>query len=451
MSMALIAGKTAFLPMDPYEMETFLYDLGLDGPCAEHHFELVDGFYDDYRIDWGTDFRLANRLTQRVSDMGDRREDFRAWCCAQGHCSVEDALRTSYNMRSITFFPGMDSDEALGEFALDNNFFEDYNALPTEIYEALDQEKVGARMREQEGGRFVEGGYLVLFEDFTQEPIPEEPLAYFQVRFNDEQRDSGWCNVPLTEADERFISRIFDSEDLSGLPLECRSIIPQLNGIISDVYYLPGLRQFDEKLINMSGEDIQKYKVLLEVSKPDSIGRAFRFVDALAHYDVDLEYADAAAYARQYLDERYHVDEHDPLLRFTDFEGLGADMLHDDGYLSTRYGTVYENVMAQSLLQGPNAVYSGPYYCDCTEGYPTCICWDPDAQKVWLELGFSVCYDPPDGDFSYYQQFCEGWGVRHCASQEEYYQIIDDMGDRSYDKVMAEAEDQGFGGMGGMS
>ena len=159
MSMAQIAGKTAFLPMDPYEVEKFLYDLGLDGYGKEHHFEFVGGFYDDDQIDWGTDFRLANCLAQRISDLGGQRDALKAWCCTQRHCTAEDALRASYNMHSITFLDGVDSDEMLGEFALDNGIFEDYNALSEEIYEALDKTKAGARMREMDGGVIVNGGW----------------------------------------------------------------------------------------------------------------------------------------------------------------------------------------------------------------------------------------------------------------------------------------------------
>jgi hypothetical protein len=44
MNIAYIAGKTAFLPMDPYEAEQFLYGLGLDGPGAEHGIESVNDF-----------------------------------------------------------------------------------------------------------------------------------------------------------------------------------------------------------------------------------------------------------------------------------------------------------------------------------------------------------------------------------------------------------------------
>ena len=453
MSMAQIAGKTAFLPMEPCEVEKFLYDLGLDGLGAEYHFEFVGGFYDDYQIDWGTDFRLANRLAQRVGDLGDRREDFRAWCCTQEHCTAEDALRASYNMGSIMFLDGIDNDELLGEFALENGMIEEYNNLPDEIYEALDKEKAGARMREGEGGVIVNGGYLLVSEDFSDEPIPEEePFAYFQVRFSDGQRDSGWCDLPLSEADERLIARVFGCEDLSAFPIENRSIIPYLNGMISGADELPELNLLNEALCGMSSEDIQKYKALLEAVQPGTPSTALRLADEMDYYDVTLEYADPANYGLQHAAYHYNLDEDCSLLDYVDLMGYGTEMLNAEGYEATRYGAVYRNAMAQKFLAGANSFYSGDCYCGRTEGFPTLVCWDPDAQKVWLELSDGMADSEMVKNFAYYQGLCEDWGVRHCASREDYKQVLDELGAQSYDEFMAAAqEEQGMGGMGGMS
>jgi hypothetical protein len=139
------------------------------------------------------------------------------------------------------------------------------------------------------------------------------------------------------------------------------------------------------------------------------------------------------------------------LLDYVDLSGYGAEMLRVDGYEATRYDAVYINVMAQRFLAGPNTVVSGDYYCGRTEGFPTCVCWDPDAQKVWLELDDGMADSELAQDFAYYQGLCEDWGMRHCASQEDYEQIISGLGAQPYDEVMAEGQEQGMGGMGGMS
>ena len=449
MSMANIVGKTAFLPMDPYEVEKFLYDLGLDGPNAEHNYSFVDKYYnDDLSIDLGTDFRLVNRLVERISDMGNRREDFNAWCHAQGSCTAEDALRASYHMRAFTFFPGMGTDEALGEFALENNYFEDYNALPPDIYEALDKTKAGARMREMEGGVFVDGGYLVVLENFSQEPLPaEEPLAYFQVRFSDTQHDSGWCDVPLSAGDDSRIAVMLEQD--RGLEMECRSILPQLNGIISGGDELPELCLLSTALNGMSGDDIQKYKALLEVVGPGTPSTALRLAYEIGHYDVTLEYADPANYGLQHAAYTYSLEADCRLLDYVDLAGYGSEMLRTEGYEATRYGAVYRNVMAMKFLAGPNTVYSGDYYCGRTEGFPTCVCWDPDAQKIWLELNDGAASSEMVADMAYYRGICEDWGVRDCVSANEYDLYLSELGAQPYDEIMI--NDQGMGGMGGMA
>ena len=450
MSVAYIAGKPAFLPMDPYELEQYLFALGLDGPGATYSIDDFNDFH-DLPIVWGSDLRQMNRLVQRISDMGESREALKAWCCAQEHCTAVDALRASYNMGSFMYMPGMDTDEELGEFALDNGMIEEYNALPDEIYEALDKAKAGAKMREMEGGVFVNGGYLLASEDFSGEPIPaEEPVAYFQVRFSKGDRDSGWCGVYLSESDERFIASVYGCDDLSGLPLECRSIIPKLSGIISGAEELPELCLLDEALSGMSGEEIQKYKALLEVVQPGTPSTALRLANEMELYEVETRFADPAVYGRQSAERLYHLGDVN-LLRFIDFVRYGKAMLALDGCEATRYGAVYRNVMAQSMLAGPNTVYSGDYYLGRTEGFPTCVCWDPDAQKVWLELNDGLADSALVENFAYYQGHCEDWGVRHCASETDYGFVLSELGAVPYEEAMAEEHEQSMGGMAGMA
>ena len=197
------------------EYITQTINLHYDGAClggdvAEHC--IAKFGYD--RVNW----LLANTIRLKEDD-GRFSAENKEW--AKGFFFEHD---DSYNMGSIMFLDGVDSDEMLGEFALENGMIEEYNNLPDAIYEALDKTKAGARMREWEGGVIVNGGYLLVNEDFSGEPLPaEEPLAYFQVRFSDGQRDSGWCDLPLSESDERLVARVFGCEDLSGLPLENRS------------------------------------------------------------------------------------------------------------------------------------------------------------------------------------------------------------------------------------
>ena len=91
-----VVGKSVLLPMDRYEAEQLLYDVGLDGPGAEHSMEMI-GNFSDISLEMGTDFLALNRLAQRICELSDQRPAFIAWCHGQGHCTVEDALKAACN------------------------------------------------------------------------------------------------------------------------------------------------------------------------------------------------------------------------------------------------------------------------------------------------------------------------------------------------------------------
>ena len=369
----LIGEQAASLPMDRYEAEQLLYDLGIDQPGAEYEMELIDS---DYLLVLDSNFRELNRLAQRIGQMGDyERETFDAWCEARhtrgvGHCevawenaptgrilthlcTVEEALLASYNLNRAEFYPGVDSDEQLAEVALDS---EEYADLPEETFALLDYAKVGARMRERDGGVFANGGYL-LAEPMEGLDYPQEkPLPLFQVRFNNGQEESAWVDVPLPEADADVLINSFGPENFHGLKMDCRSSIPPLSGLVSGSDELPELCLLDKALNGMDGDETQKYRALLEAARPGTVSDALRLAGEMG--DVTLEYADSAAYGLQHAAYRYSLDADCPLLDYVDLAGYGAAMLLEDGYTQTRYGAVYTEdmelgeAMAEEQAQG---------------------------------------------------------------------------------------------------
>jgi len=126
----------------------------------------------------GGDLHTLNQLAQRIESMDEyEQETLCAWVNAQESCSADDALHASHNLHCIDFHP-VSSDEMLGEFALDSDFFDEYNDLPDEVFDMLDRAKVGVQYREQVGGVFVNGGFLMVSE--FDEQAPEEELVYEQ-------------------------------------------------------------------------------------------------------------------------------------------------------------------------------------------------------------------------------------------------------------------------------
>ena len=328
-----------------------------------------------------------------------------------------------------------------GQDALDNCLLEEFNNLPDEAYAMLDRVKVGEQFREQDGGTFVEGGYLRAdpMDDFDYPQ--EEPVSWIEVRFRCGELESGWHEVPKSSHDERVIASFLDCQSLDGLDMDCRSLIPHLNGLASGADELPELRLLDEALNGMSGEEIQKYRALLEVIQPGTASAALRLADEMGLYEVEISYADPAAYGRGVAEVSYDLSPDDPLFKHIDFAGLGAELLQADGFVSTRYGAVYRNPMVQQHLSGPNTLSRCVPFSEGDVGFPADVCWDPDVQKMWLELN-----DESDhSNFALHQNICNDWGIRHCETQEEYEQILGEM------EAQFLSEDQGFGGMGAMA
>jgi len=448
----VIGVMAASLPMDRYNAERFLYRMELDASGAQYEMKLVDS---DFLLALDSNFRELNRLAHQIDRMDDyQRAALTAWCDTQEPCAVDDALRASYHLDKIEFHPGFDCDEMLGDFALESELFEEYDGLPDEVYDMLDRAKVGAHMRETQGGVFVNDGYLVPEPMEGLDYPQEEPLPWFQVSFSDGfVRESDWDPLPMTAEDEKELAGFFESDSLDGLDMACRSTLPQLNGLTSAAEELPELRDISEALTEMGEENLMKYKALLEVTKPESISEALRLADDMGQHRIEPGYADPAAYGRLCATD---LTEDNPLLDFIDYAGYGAAMLREHGFTETRYGAVklgpqMEQEQAEWHSRSANEVYSGPdFQCDATDGFPTVLCYDLVDNQAWLEPAPAFC----DKDDPLYQdciEACRAWGQRPCESWEDYNYLLERIGEEAYENAAVEIEDQGMGGMGGQS
>jgi hypothetical protein len=176
--------------------------------------------------------------------------------------------------------------------------------------------------------------------------------------------DRGWHEIPQTPEAERKIARLLDRESLDDFSMDCRSLIPQLNDLTCDADELPELRDLDEALNSMNGEEIQQYRALLEIARPYSVSSTLRLLEKMGFYEVETRFADPAAYGREVAEQLYHLDSKSDLTKFIDFAGYGKARLSADGYEATRYGAVNRNAMLQKHLAGLDTIHSGNYYCD---------------------------------------------------------------------------------------
>jgi hypothetical protein len=87
---------------------------------------------------------------------------------------------------------------------------------------------------------------------------------------------------------------------------------------------------------------------------------------------------------------------------------------------------------------------SADFQCDQTEGFPVSLCVDWDTNKAWLELNTSLVDD--DYDATPYEKLCKDWGERNCFSEEDFNNLLQELGDEAYENAAFNLdEDDGMG------
>lgn len=108
------------------------------------------------------DFAELNFLAKRIDDISKDKTQICAYRALMSELpdNICEAINRTYGLETIAVYP-CESLEEYGETVLDNDFLEELDEIPYELYDLLDREKVGALMQEREGGMFI-GGYYVI-------------------------------------------------------------------------------------------------------------------------------------------------------------------------------------------------------------------------------------------------------------------------------------------------
>jgi|GEM_PF-5854541 len=74
--------------------------------------------------------------------------------------NVARLINLSHNLACCALAPARNFDE-LGHFALENNFYPEYDTIPEAFLDTLDYEKIGRRFHDEQGGVFLDRCYVV--------------------------------------------------------------------------------------------------------------------------------------------------------------------------------------------------------------------------------------------------------------------------------------------------
>ena len=128
-------------------------------------------------------FAELNFLAERIEKICEDQTQVCAYRALMSEIpdNICEAINRTYGLETIAVYP-CESLEEYGDIVLDNDFLEELDEIPYELYDLLDREKVGALMQEREGGMFINGYYVI--------PSGYDPvLAYDGIMLPDSAED----------------------------------------------------------------------------------------------------------------------------------------------------------------------------------------------------------------------------------------------------------------------
>lgn len=109
------------------------------------------------------------------------------------------------------------------------------------------------------------------------------------------------------------------------------------------------------------------------------------------------------------------------------------------------YDELQKEIKAVLEKYDPVYVYTSPdFQCDQTGGFPTslCVCWE--KCKAWLELNENLIMDSDEIELDYYRQLCADFGIRTCCDNEQFNELLKELGTDAYNTAYLPEENEGM-------
>ena len=251
-----------------------------------------------------------------------------------GECQV------LYNVRS---------DAELGGFYALNGFLPELEGLSDAVYELLDEEKIGSKMRQDDGGVFLHygSGYVTLVgnmkEEFkTLDMTPRKPdyTVLLEVGVPDTD-DSVMLGLPCErEALNDVLTRL-KAGGWSVLTWRCADCrIPALCDAFSMTDNILFANSAARQLSELSGDALLEYRALAEVFKINDLNTAVEFMERMDDYAFSPEYDAPETVARKELEYSMGKSEAQLAMPFVDLRGYGQKLMKEQNQAMTSYGVL---------------------------------------------------------------------------------------------------------------
>ena len=364
------AYATLDLPATPYEIEDALEKVRLQPD--EKLFLDIEEFY-DFRflapyLEDVNDLYGLNALAQRLSQFVDYES---AVFAGQLKMDLEARISDITLPRLLSLAdntPYCDvidvalNDSQLGKFYAENGFVTELEQLPDEAFkiieDMLDYEQIGRKMRQAEGGVFVDrstygySGYVIRHREpemANAMSAPEKPdymilLEVCKGFFNDPDYDRDsvvQLKLPASKETLDGVLNTLEAADWSELAftcLDCR--IPALIEAVNQTEDVFAANHAASRFAQMTGEQIPKLKSLLEVTGISNLADAVRLSEQLDSYVYSPEFSSPTDVARAEIKFSLIEQEADLLIPHVNLHQYGKALLENHNWTLTDYGMI---------------------------------------------------------------------------------------------------------------
>ena len=358
------------LPATPYEIEDALEKVRLQ-PDEELLLEIEEyydfGFLAPYLEDVN-DLHGLNALAQRLSQFVDYES---AVFAGQLKMDLEARISDITLPRLLSLAnntPYCDvvdvavNDSQLGKFYAENGFVTELEQLPDEAFkiieDMLDYEQIGRKMRQAEGGVFVDrstygySGYVIRHREpelVNALPAPEKPdymilLEVCKGYFNDPDYDSDsvvQLKLPASKETLDGVLNTLEAADWSELAftcLDCR--IPALIEAVNQTEDVFAANHAASRFAQMTGEQIPKLKSILEVTGITNLAEAIQLSDQMDSYVYAPEFSSPTDVAKAEIKFSLIEQEAELLIPHVNLHQYGKALLENHNWTLTDYGMI---------------------------------------------------------------------------------------------------------------
>lgn len=297
----------------------------------------------------GEGFPALNALAERLTSLDSRqRTAFEGLVKLQDGRPMEpDALITlSEQAKHCQVAPEATDDASLGRVYAANGSIPEVKDVPDKVFELLDFQLLGRRIRQSAGGVFTRHGYVVPDGNWKptegQEPriAPEAPTGFFrlELRLGEERAE-------LTLPAGQELVEVRERMEAVGLP-NCavtafHSRVPQFPAAWATPERLDTLNCLALRLTVLEDREplkLVKYKAVLETSPPTSLEDAMALTEQLDAYNLNWVTASPEDVARGELRRSMGEENADLLCRYLNLYGYGETLIQQYGGELTDYG-----------------------------------------------------------------------------------------------------------------